>query len=233
MPERYPHDTGRNERQEPSGESNLGTARDSRALGECALEVALSKLGPEAVAEAALRAVEGNAEKSSARNEYQDKGLGMTAIETETQDDLLKVRSLLRELEPEETGYGLPVEIVQDDETVAEFLPIDRHASEALNKPRKRFGPKDLDELLPVYEELEKLSFNYIRKTQQAQLLLDGVADTPEKEDLAAKILLKQEAAKELFFTSSQWVNDANHIIRRDMKKTRTSRWYIDTSVCS
>lgn len=48
MPERYPHDTGRNERQEPSGESNLGTAHDRRRLGERALR----KLGPEAVVRA-------------------------------------------------------------------------------------------------------------------------------------------------------------------------------------
>lgn len=227
MLERQPNDIKGSERQGFDDKSNLNTARDPRTLGERALG-GFAKNAEVTTSDSLLKDA-----SALQRNAFQDKGLGMTAIETETQDDLLKVRSLLRELDPEETGYGLPVEIVQDDETVAEFLPIDRHASEALNKPRKRFGPKDLDELLPVYEELEKLSFDYIRKTQQAQLLLDGVADTPEKEDLAAKILLKQQAAKELFFTSSQWVNDANYIIRRDMKKTRTSRWYIDTSVCS
>ena len=49
MSEQHPHDTGRNERQEPSGESNLGTVRDRRRLGERALR----ELGSEAVVRAA------------------------------------------------------------------------------------------------------------------------------------------------------------------------------------
>ena len=72
MSERQPNYIKESERQDFDDKSNLDTARDSRTLGERALAIALRELGPEAVAEAALRAVEGNAEKSSARNEYQE-----------------------------------------------------------------------------------------------------------------------------------------------------------------
>ena len=49
MSERQPDDTRGNEHYNFGGELNLGTVRDSRTLGEYALELALRKLGSEAV----------------------------------------------------------------------------------------------------------------------------------------------------------------------------------------
>ena len=49
MPERQPHDTRGNEHYNFGDKSSLDTVRDSRTLGEYALEIALCKLGPEVV----------------------------------------------------------------------------------------------------------------------------------------------------------------------------------------
>ena len=56
MSERQPNDIKEDERRDFDDESNLDTARDSRALGECALR----KLG---VTEATLQATKSDAEK--------------------------------------------------------------------------------------------------------------------------------------------------------------------------
>ena len=61
MSEQHPHDTKESGWRDLSDESNLDTARDSRALGECALR----KLG---VTEATLQATKSDAEKSTACN---------------------------------------------------------------------------------------------------------------------------------------------------------------------
>ena len=61
MPEQQPHDTKESEWQDLGNESNLGTVRNRRRLGERALR----KLG---VTEATLQATKGDAEKSAACN---------------------------------------------------------------------------------------------------------------------------------------------------------------------
>ena len=61
MSEQQPNDIKEGGRQDFDDESDLGTVHDPRALGERALEVALQKLGPRKVAEAAARAAESDA----------------------------------------------------------------------------------------------------------------------------------------------------------------------------
>lgn len=128
MSEQQPHDTGRNERQKPSGESNLDTVRNRRRLGERALQ----ELGPEAVTEATLQATKGDAEKSAACNNQEiaiiptnenSKGLGkkvrkMTSTFIEKLKEAEKRRQKRRWSKPRHYREALKVPEVARFETI-------------------------------------------------------------------------------------------------------------------